>query len=490
MKQLQNALFALLGGLIILGLVGQFLSSILGWLIETLGINGIVALLVAGIGLAIFLYQQRKKRPNLPKETDEQEEDILFEGQLTPPKLRENHPKPSFEAIYRETIANLLLETEGIDNIPLSTIISTIENYSDDPRAQTKAFHKLLKDVEWTWPRFTLYAKKRQQAEFEEKSQEIEKLQTKDLLSRHTVAELKDVYAQVYPGKKAKSTLKKADLIDEIATAINPAQEKELKKQQIQKLPDPLIINKKEQTKMFLRRISHTAYSSLRLQQMLGSFVTKTRPYWRNVTTRDSFTPEECRKRYNEVRLFDDPYWITNYPPHESPYCNCSVASMSKEEFDRDIEKGEPYKFCPPQELAGNDLEQLEVQRALQIFDDSIHIALSSKKRDTAESRMNLAREQYARIKELESLIPPEIMAKVEKAYTESEQNFIPSLHINIASGLMEKAEKLKTDKSKVKYGKQALETLDEGIAAVQGDSAKLVDFRKEVEAYIKEHSN
>lgn len=118
--------------------------------------------------------------------------------------------------------------------------------------------------------------------------------------------------------------------------------------------------------------------------------------------------------------------------------------------------------------------------RSLQIIRDSIEIALSSKVRGTAQSRMILLNKHYQEIlaKQMHLVSTP-ILEEIQRTVQQAERDFHTQLYINIANGYIEKVQKLKTEKSKLKNITQAIITLNEGLAAGQGDSHQLKSMLK-----------
>jgi hypothetical protein len=113
--------------------------------------------------------------------------------------------------------------------------------------------------------------------------------------------------------------------------------------------------------------------------------------------------------------------------------------------------------------------------RNLQIIRDSIEIALTSKKRDTAESRMDTILERFEEIKkEQSSLISAEVYNEIEGVIQETRKEFQTKLFLNLAIGHIEKAENLKTKKSKEKYFDLAIEALKEGLEKGLGQETDL----------------
>ncbi len=118
--------------------------------------------------------------------------------------------------------------------------------------------------------------------------------------------------------------------------------------------------------------------------------------------------------------------------------------------------------------------------RNLQIIRDSIEIALSSKIRDTAESRMTLLNKCYQEILVKQThLVSAPIFEEIQRTVQQAERDFHTRLYINVAYGYIEKVQKLKTAKSKLKNITQAIVTLNEGIATGLGDSHELKSVLK-----------
>ena len=116
-------------------------------------------------------------------------------------------------------------------------------------------------------------------------------------------------------------------------------------------------------------------------------------------------------------------------------------------------------------QLAKSNFPRSALIRNLQILRDSVEIALSSKKRDTAESRMATVLERYDEIaQEQAGLVKPETMSEITRVIKETEKEFYTRLYQNVATAHLEKVEELKTQKSKSKYLQLAKEVLLEGL--------------------------
>ena len=133
--------------------------------------------------------------------------------------------------------------------------------------------------------------------------------------------------------------------------------------------------------------------------------------------------------------------------------------------------------------LAKSNFPRSALIRNLQIIRDSIEIALTSKKRDTAESRMNTLLERYEEIrKEQSGLVSAEIYSEIDRVIQETKNEFHTKLYLNMATGHMEKAQSLKTKKSKEKYLDLAIEALKEGLEKGLGQEANLRRVLSQVE--------
>ena len=125
--------------------------------------------------------------------------------------------------------------------------------------------------------------------------------------------------------------------------------------------------------------------------------------------------------------------------------------------------------------------------RRLQILRDSIEISLSSKKRETAESRMAEVKSSYEEIrKEYANLITPEAMLEIDRVVSDCVKQFNTKLYTNIARAHIEKAEKLKTVKSKKKYAALAIEAIQEGLLNPNSEKQSLERCRKKIDQFTR----
>lgn len=124
--------------------------------------------------------------------------------------------------------------------------------------------------------------------------------------------------------------------------------------------------------------------------------------------------------------------------------------------------------------------------RRLQILRDSIDISLTSKKRDTAESRMELVISSYNEIlREHSHLITSSTLNEISDVISETETKFHTNLYKNMVEAHLEKADKLKTIKSKTKYANMAMDAILEGIENPKSDKSILEPIKSQVEKYI-----
>ena len=133
--------------------------------------------------------------------------------------------------------------------------------------------------------------------------------------------------------------------------------------------------------------------------------------------------------------------------------------------------------------LAKSNFPRSTLIRNLQIIRDSIEIALTSKKRDTAESRMNTLLERYEEIrKEQSGLVSTEVLNEIDRVIQDTKDEFHTKLYLNMAMGYMDKTENIKTKKSKEKYLDLAKEALKEGLEKGRGQEADLRRILSQVE--------
>lgn len=102
---------------------------------------------------------------------------------------------------------------------------------------------------------------------------------------------------------------------------------------------------------------------------------------------------------------------------------------------------------------------------------ESVDLALTSKNRDVAESRMEFAIERGNDVvKNHWECVSPYVISQMKDVISEAQSKFKTQLHINISNGCIEKATGLKTNKGKLKHLALAKDAIEEGIALGVGD--------------------
>lgn len=118
-------------------------------------------------------------------------------------------------------------------------------------------------------------------------------------------------------------------------------------------------------------------------------------------------------------------------------------------------------------------LSQLQQLRLIQVIRESIEIALSSKKVDTAESRMDIANENYLALLATNTLAPDKLKI-ITDLVTNAKREFSTLRYTNPAAAYIEKAATLKTERSKLKYLGMAKEILADALHDPACDTARI----------------
>ena len=104
----------------------------------------------------------------------------------------------------------------------------------------------------------------------------------------------------------------------------------------------------------------------------------------------------------------------------------------------------------------------IDAQRMLEIFTDSVKIALSSKNPETAVSRYELAVEAYHQAVSMP--LAAETRVSLNDSMASLAESFPTQVLVNEAVGLSEKAAKLKTRKNRLELLGRALSVVEEGL--------------------------
>jgi hypothetical protein len=133
--------------------------------------------------------------------------------------------------------------------------------------------------------------------------------------------------------------------------------------------------------------------------------------------------------------------------------------------------------------LANEDPQRAILIRDLQIIRDSIDIALSSKKRDIAESRMKSVVETWKRAEAAcLGLVPRDVVQSVREIVAEAQSRFQTSLYANIARGCVDKAKTLKSAKARETHLLLAREAILEGLGMPDSNKGELRELMLAVE--------
>lgn len=133
----------------------------------------------------------------------------------------------------------------------------------------------------------------------------------------------------------------------------------------------------------------------------------------------------------------------------------------------------------------GNYSRATDVQRLVEIFENSGRIALESKNTEIAQNNFDLLIEAYYQIlalnprTELKQIITQQMQILAD--------NFPSQVCINGAIGICEKSNKLKSFKAKLKYLLNAQALLEQGLARQDTDHAKITAIYNQVVFHVKQ---
>ncbi len=110
--------------------------------------------------------------------------------------------------------------------------------------------------------------------------------------------------------------------------------------------------------------------------------------------------------------------------------------------------------------LKSGNYKELEGLRDIEIIFESFYLISKSKNEETIKSRLALAKKLYNELGQEHF----KLKKQIKDIYQEHLKQSYTLQYTNISDGYMEKAKKLKTLKSKIKYSDLALEKLQEGL--------------------------
>ena len=111
---------------------------------------------------------------------------------------------------------------------------------------------------------------------------------------------------------------------------------------------------------------------------------------------------------------------------------------------------------------SGQYARTIDAQRMLEIFTDSVSIALSSKNPETATARFELAVEAFHQAVSMP--IPAETRQSLTATMEKLAASFPTQVLVNEAVGLSEKAAKLKTPKKRLELLHRAMSVIEDGL--------------------------
>jgi len=131
--------------------------------------------------------------------------------------------------------------------------------------------------------------------------------------------------------------------------------------------------------------------------------------------------------------------------------------------------------------LMRRDHKQAYLIRNLQIIRDSIDIALKSKKRDVAESRIKSVSDLWDEVEKDRILLSDEVFEASKVIVKNAITEFGTIFYINLAQGYLEKAAPLKTERGKAKYHMLARDMIFEGLANPASDKETLKNLLAQI---------
>lgn len=129
--------------------------------------------------------------------------------------------------------------------------------------------------------------------------------------------------------------------------------------------------------------------------------------------------------------------------------------------------------------------EHAEVYRAGQILRDCIYHVLHSKKKAVIEANWRGVVEQELVIEARSRVLAPATWLSVQQWIADAQQRAQTQVYINMAKGLEGRAEKLKTNKARLKYWQEAVQVLRDGLSTGMGDERELQQHVVRLEGMI-----
>ena len=133
--------------------------------------------------------------------------------------------------------------------------------------------------------------------------------------------------------------------------------------------------------------------------------------------------------------------------------------------------------------LMRTDFRKAQLLRSIQILTESIDIALASKKQDIIESRFDTVMKEWNEVQtHYSDLISEENIKTLKEIIASAEKNYHTTKYTNVAKAYLDKADSLKTEKSKQKYRGLAKEILSEGMLNPMSNKPELKELLLRIE--------
>ena len=157
------------------------------------------------------------------------------------------------------------------------------------------------------------------------------------------------------------------------------------------------------------------------------------------------------------------------------------MSFFSKSKSNVTIPDREESAYC------GQYSHEQDVDRLIEIFQDSAKLAMESRNPETAHSRYELLIESYHQLKSLS--IGRTLRKNTDSVMEDMVSTFPSQVCVNEALGLCDKANKVKTIKTQYKYLKKAEEVLRKGLEEINSDkdNEKIIEVYEQVNNYLKQ---
>lgn len=125
--------------------------------------------------------------------------------------------------------------------------------------------------------------------------------------------------------------------------------------------------------------------------------------------------------------------------------------------------------------------------RNIQIIRDSIDIILTSKNKDTIESRVEAINQCGKVVAQFAYIVSPDVRAEIQRVVDTSSALIKSQAYVNIANGHIQKSLTMKTQKARSKYALQALEVIEDGLSKPESDQDALLELKGQAQLLLAE---